>query len=68
MWCTAPVSLVSTEVSGGAHLPRGVTRDPPWRLRALGDELEPLEINPLLVEGSTVEALDAVVTWTDKYQ
>ncbi len=46
----------------------GVARDPQWRLRALGDDLESLEINPLLVEGSTVEALDAVVTWTDKYQ
>jgi succinyl-CoA synthetase beta subunit len=30
---------------------------------ALGDELESLEINPLRVDGSTIEALDAVVTW-----
>jgi acyl-CoA synthetase (NDP forming) len=30
---------------------------------ALGDDLESLEINPLRVDGSTVEALDAVVTW-----
>jgi succinyl-CoA synthetase beta subunit len=29
----------------------------------LGDELESLEINPLLVTGSHVEALDALVTW-----
>ncbi|WP_163509281.1 acetate--CoA ligase family protein [Fodinicola acaciae] len=29
----------------------------------LGDRLESLEINPLLVRGSTVEALDALVTW-----
>ncbi|MCX4098600.1 acetate--CoA ligase family protein [Nocardia sp. alder85J] len=30
---------------------------------ALGDDLESLEINPLRVDGSTVEALDAVITW-----
>lgn len=30
---------------------------------ALGDELESLEVNPLRVDGDTVEALDAVVTW-----
>jgi len=30
---------------------------------ALGDELESLEVNPLRVDGATVEALDAVVTW-----
>ncbi|MFB4316012.1 acetate--CoA ligase family protein [Actinomadura sp. 21ATH] len=29
----------------------------------LGDRLESLEINPLLVRGSRVEALDALVTW-----
>jgi len=29
----------------------------------LGDELESLEINPLLVRGATVEALDALITW-----
>ncbi|MCG5215033.1 acetate--CoA ligase family protein [Streptosporangium soli] len=29
----------------------------------LGDDLEALEINPLLVNGSRVEALDALVTW-----
>jgi acetate---CoA ligase (ADP-forming) len=33
---------------------------------ALGDDLESLEVNPLLVRGSAVEALDAVVTWTTK--
>lgn len=32
---------------------------------ALGDDLESLEINPLRVEGSTVEALDALVTWSE---
>lgn len=31
---------------------------------ALGDDLESLEINPLWVEGSSVEALDALVTWS----
>ncbi|WP_228010550.1 acetate--CoA ligase family protein [Nonomuraea phyllanthi] len=30
---------------------------------SLGDDLESLEINPLLARGSTVEALDALVTW-----
>jgi acyl-CoA synthetase (NDP forming) len=29
----------------------------------LGDRLESLEINPLLVRGSDVEALDALITW-----
>ncbi len=29
----------------------------------LGDRLEALEINPLLVRGSQVEALDALLTW-----
>ncbi len=31
--------------------------------QALGDDLESLEINPLNVHGSRVEALDALVTW-----
>jgi acyl-CoA synthetase (NDP forming) len=31
---------------------------------ALGADLESLEINPLWVDGATIEALDAVVTWT----
>jgi acyl-CoA synthetase (NDP forming) len=35
---------------------------------ALGDDLESLEINPLRVDGTTIEALDAVVTWTRKGQ
>jgi acyl-CoA synthetase (NDP forming) len=30
---------------------------------SLGDGLESLEINPLLVRGSRVEALDALITW-----
>ena len=33
---------------------------------ALGDDLESLEINPLRVDTSRVEALDAVVTWARK--
>jgi acetate---CoA ligase (ADP-forming) len=33
---------------------------------ALGDDLESLEVNPLRVDGTAVEALDAVVTWTRK--
>jgi len=33
---------------------------------ALGDDLESLEVNPLRVDGDTIEALDAVVTWTSK--
>jgi acyl-CoA synthetase (NDP forming) len=35
---------------------------------ALGEDLESLEVNPLRVDGTTVEALDAVVTWTRKGQ
>jgi acyl-CoA synthetase (NDP forming) len=35
---------------------------------ALGDDLESLEVNPLRVDGATIEALDAVVTWTRKVQ
>lgn len=31
----------------------------------LGDELESLEINPLLVHGDRIEALDALITWQD---
>jgi acetate---CoA ligase (ADP-forming) len=33
---------------------------------ALGDDLESLEVNPLRVDGGSIEALDAVVTWTRK--
>jgi succinyl-CoA synthetase beta subunit len=33
---------------------------------ALGDDLESLEVNPLLVQGKAIEALDAVVSWTRK--
>ncbi|MEV5744953.1 acetate--CoA ligase family protein [Microbispora rosea] len=33
---------------------------------SLGDGLESLEINPLLVRGSHVEALDALITWRDR--
>lgn len=32
---------------------------------ALGADLESLEINPLRVDGSVIEALDAVVTWKE---
>jgi acetate---CoA ligase (ADP-forming) len=32
---------------------------------SLGERLESVEINPLLVAGSRVEALDALVTWCD---
>jgi succinyl-CoA synthetase beta subunit len=30
---------------------------------ALGEDLESLEVNPLLVDGARIEALDAAVTW-----
>jgi hypothetical protein len=30
----------------------------------LGPELESIEVNPLRVDGATVEALDAVVVWS----
>jgi succinyl-CoA synthetase beta subunit len=32
----------------------------------LGEDLESLEINPLRVDGTRIEALDAVITWTRK--
>jgi len=32
---------------------------------ALGDSLESLEVNPLLADGTRIEALDAVVTWRE---
>jgi acetate---CoA ligase (ADP-forming) len=32
---------------------------------ALGEDLESLEVNPLLVDGAGIEALDAVVTWRE---
>lgn len=32
-------------------------------VQRLGDNLESLEVNPLLVRGSEVEALDALITW-----
>ena len=31
--------------------------------QALKDDLEALEINPLRVDGSQIEALDALITW-----
>ena len=34
----------------------------------LGDRLETLEVNPLLVRGSQVEALDALITWRPRTQ
>jgi len=33
---------------------------------ALGDDLESLELNPIRVNGSQIEALDVVVEWTNK--
>ncbi|MFI6601543.1 acetate--CoA ligase family protein [Nonomuraea sp. NPDC050536] len=61
----------------GAHLLAGARGTPPADLDAvaavvtrlaalaesLGEPLESLEVNPLLVTGSTVEALDALITW-----
>ena len=32
----------------------------------LGEDLESLEVNPLLVDGARIEALDAAVTWRNK--
>ena len=31
--------------------------------QAMGEQLESLEINPLRVAGSQIEALDALITW-----
>jgi succinyl-CoA synthetase beta subunit len=33
---------------------------------SLGDRLESLEVNPLLVRGDQVEALDALITWRSR--
>ena len=33
---------------------------------ALGEDLESLEVNPLLVDGARIEALDAAVTWREQ--
>jgi acyl-CoA synthetase (NDP forming) len=33
---------------------------------ALGEDLESLEVNPLLVDGARIEALDAAVTWRNE--
>jgi acetate---CoA ligase (ADP-forming) len=41
----------------------GVVADVCRLAEGLGDALESLEVNPLLVRGSRVEALDALVTW-----
>lgn len=63
----------------GSHVLRGVRGAPGADLEqvvaavarvadlayALGDALESLEVNPLRVGGSVVEALDAVVTWRE---
>jgi acyl-CoA synthetase (NDP forming) len=48
-----------------ADLPRvaGVIADLAAVAAALGDRLESLEVNPLLVRGGQVEALDALITW-----
>ena len=59
------------------HGPRGATPADPDALGAviarigdlawaLGDDLESLEVNPLRVDGAVVEALDALVTWTQR--
>jgi succinyl-CoA synthetase beta subunit len=32
---------------------------------ALGEDLESLEVNPLLVDGTRIEALDAGLTWRE---
>ncbi|WP_406674304.1 acetate--CoA ligase family protein [Nonomuraea sp. N2-4H] len=72
----AEVRTALTELRGAALL-NGVRGGPAADLDAvadvvariadlaesLGDGLESLEINPLLVTGSRVEALDALVTW-----
>ncbi len=54
-------------VRGGASVDVGAVAKVVARIGdlavALGDELESLEVNPLLANGSVVEALDAVVTW-----
>jgi hypothetical protein len=48
-----------------ADLPRvaAVIADIAAVAAGLGDRLESLEVNPLLVRGDQVEALDALITW-----
>jgi acyl-CoA synthetase (NDP forming) len=72
----AEVEEALTELRGAAVL-RGARGAPPADLpavagviariaavaAALGDRLESLEVNPLLVRGDQVEALDALITW-----
>jgi acetate---CoA ligase (ADP-forming) len=48
----ADLAAVADVIAGVGRLAEG-----------LGDTLESLEINPLLVRGSRIEALDALVTW-----
>ncbi|MEV5495904.1 acetate--CoA ligase family protein [Nonomuraea fuscirosea] len=54
-------------VRGGQPADLNAVADVVTRIAAfagsLGDALESLEINPLLVNGSHVEALDALITW-----
>jgi acyl-CoA synthetase (NDP forming) len=70
------VEQALSELRGAAVL-RGARGAPPADLPAvaaviakiaavaagLGDQLESLEVNPLLVRGDQVEALDALITW-----
>jgi succinyl-CoA synthetase beta subunit len=72
----AEVQQALRELRGAAVL-RGARGAPPADLPAvagviaqiaavaagLGDRLESLEVNPLLVRGDQVEALDALITW-----
>jgi acetate---CoA ligase (ADP-forming) len=74
----AEIECALSELRGSAVL-RGARGAPPADLTrvaeviagiaavatALGDRLAALEVNPLLVRGDQVEALDALITWRD---
>jgi acyl-CoA synthetase (NDP forming) len=76
---TAERAQALVESLRGAALLRGVRGTVPADLEALGrviekignlayalgDDLESLEINPLRVNGSEIEAMDALITWTN---
>ncbi|WP_054969811.1 acetate--CoA ligase [Alicyclobacillus ferrooxydans] len=56
-------------VRGGPAADLDQVADAIWKLAdiavRMGDSLQALEVNPLLVNGSQVEALDALITWRD---
>jgi acetate---CoA ligase (ADP-forming) len=58
--------LVTPMRPPGVDLLAGVVRDPDWGCVLAGEDLVTVEVNPLRANGSTVEALDAVVVWRSR--